>query len=279
MTDEQQVSPEAASVPPPKPQQEEMPFAVVLGEPQYQLPKDLYIPPDALEVILEAFEGPLDLLLYLIRRQNLDILDIPIADITEQYINYIQMMQDMRFELAAEYLLMAAMLAEIKSRMLLPRVNVDEEDEEGDPRAELIRRLQEYERFKQAAEDLDELPQLGRDVHSVKVDAPHKNLDLPPPDVDLKEILLALKDVMSRADMFTSHHIQQEPLSLRERMSRVLETVNSSTFTDFTDLFDLAEGRPGVVVTFMATLELIKQQLIELVQNESFGTIHVKARG
>ena len=279
MTDQQQVAPEAVSAPPPKPQQEEMPFAVVLGEPQYQLPKDLYIPPDALEVILEAFEGPLDLLLYLIRRQNLDILDIPIADITEQYINYIQMMQDMRFELAAEYLLMAAMLAEIKSRMLLPRVNVDEEDEEGDPRAELIRRLQEYERFKQAAEDLDELPQLGRDVHSVKVDAPHKNLDLPPPDVDLKEILLALKDVMSRADMFTSHHIQQEPLSLRERMSRVLETVNSSTFTDFTDLFDLAEGRPGVVVTFMATLELIKQQLIELVQNESFGTIHVKARG
>jgi segregation and condensation protein A len=190
MTDEQQAAPEAASAPPPKPQQEEMPFAVVLGEPQYQLPKDLYIPPDALEVILEAFEGPLDLLLYLIRRQNLDILDIPIADITEQYINYIQMMQDMRFELAAEYLLMAAMLAEIKSRMLLPRVNVDEEDEEGDPRAELIRRLQEYERFKQAAEDLDELPQLGRDVHSVKVDAPHKNLDLPPPDVDLKEILL-----------------------------------------------------------------------------------------
>jgi len=279
MTDEQQVTPEAASAPPPTPQQEEMPFAVVLGEPQYQLPKDLYIPPDALEVILEAFEGPLDLLLYLIRRQNLDILDIPIADITEQYINYIQMMQDMRFELAAEYLLMAAMLAEIKSRMLLPRVNVDEEDEEGDPRAELIRRLQEYERFKQAAEDLDELPQLGRDVHSVKVDAPHKNVDLPPPDVDLKEILLALKDVMNRADMFTSHHIQQEPLSLRERMSRVLETVNSSTFTDFTDLFDLAEGRPGVVVTFMATLELIKQQLIELVQNESFGTIHVKARG
>lgn len=279
MTDEQQVTPEAVSAPPPKPQQEEMPFAVVLGEPQYQLPKDLYIPPDALEVILEAFEGPLDLLLYLIRRQNLDILDIPIADITEQYINYIQMMQDMRFELAAEYLLMAAMLAEIKSRMLLPRVNVDEVDEEGDPRAELIRRLQEYERFKQAAEDLDELPQLGRDVHSVKVDAPHKNLDLPPPDVDLKEILLALKDVMNRADMFTSHHIQQEPLSLRERMSRVLETVNSTTFTAFTDLFDLAEGRPGVVVTFMATLELIKQQLIELVQNESFGTIHVKARG
>jgi segregation and condensation protein A len=279
MTDEQQVTPEAVSAPPPKPQQEEMPFAVVLGEPQYQLPKDLYIPPDALEVILEAFEGPLDLLLYLIRRQNLDILDIPIADITEQYINYIQMMQDMRFELAAEYLLMAAMLAEIKSRMLLPRVNVDEEDEEGDPRAELIRRLQEYERFKQAAEDLDELPQLGRDVHSVKVDAPHKILDLPPPDVDLKEILLALKDVMNRADMFTSHHIQQEPLSLRERMSRVLETVNSTTFTAFTDLFDLAEGRPGVVVTFMATLELIKQQLIELVQNESFGTIHVKARG
>lgn len=262
-----------------QPQQEEMPFAVVAGEPQFTLPKDLYIPPDALEVFLDAFEGPLDLLLYLIRRQNLDILDIPIADITLQYIQYIEMMQEMRFELAAEYLVMAAMLAEIKSRMLLPRVSVDDEDDETDPRAELIRRLQEYERFKQAAEDINDLPQLGRELHTVKVDVPHKHIDQDPPDVDLKEVLLALKDVMHRADMFTSHHVQAEALSLRERMSRVLDAVNAESFTEFSHLFDLAEGRPGVVVTFMAILELIKQQLIELVQADSFAPIHVKARG
>jgi len=261
-----------------QPQQEEMPFAVVQGEPQFTLPKDLYIPPDALEVFLDAFEGPLDLLLYLIRRQNLDILDIPIADITVQYIQYIEMMQEMRFELAAEYLVMAAMLAEIKSRMLLPRVNVDDEDDESDPRAELIRRLQEYERFKQAAEDINGLPQVGRELHLVKVDVPFKHIEQDPPDVDLREVLLALKDVMHRADMFSSHQVQAEPLSLRERMSRVLETVHAESFTEFTHLFDIAEGRPGVVVTFMAILELIKQQLIELVQADSFATIHVKAR-
>ena len=260
-----------------KPQQEEMPFAVVQGQPQYNLPKDLYIPPDALEVFLDAFEGPLDLLLYLIRRQNLDILDIPIADITVQYMEYIDLMQDMRLELAAEYLVMAAMLAEIKSRMLLPRPQA-EEDDEHDPRPELIRRLQEYERFKQAAEDISELPQLGRDVFPVVVEAPHKHVDQPPPDVDLKEVLLALKDVFHRADMFTSHHVAREPLSLRERMSRVLESVSSERFALFTDLFDISEGRQGVVVTFMAVLELIKQQLIELVQAEHFAPIHVKAR-
>lgn len=261
-----------------QPQQEEMPFAVVQGEPQFTLPKDLYIPPDALEVFLDAFEGPLDLLLYLIRRQNLDILDIPIADITIQYVQYIEMMQEMRFELAAEYLVMAAMLAEIKSRMLLPRVNVEDDEDETDPRAELIRRLQEYERFKQAAQDINDLPQVGRDVHPVKVAAPHKQTEQEPPDVDLREVLLALKDVMHRADMFTSHQVAKEPLSLRERMSRVLESVSSDNFTDFADLFDLTEGRSGVVVTFMAILELIKQQLIELVQAESFASIHVKAR-
>jgi len=260
------------------PQQEEMPFAVVQGQPQYNLPKDLYIPPDALEVFLDAFAGPLDLLLYLIRRQNLDILDIPIADITVQYMEYIELMQDMRLELAAEYLVMAAMLAEIKSRMLLPRPQPDEE-EEGDPRAELIRRLQEYERFKQAAEDISELPQLGRDVFPVVAEAPYKDIDQPPPDVDMKEVLLALKDVLHRADMFSSHHIEREALSMRERMGRVLDTVDTQRFTDFTDLFDISEGRRGVVVTFMAVLELIKQQLIELVQAESFAPIHVKARG
>ena len=261
-----------------QPRQEEMPFAVVQGEPQYTLPKDLYIPPDALEVFLDAFEGPLDLLLYLIRRQNLDILDIPIADITKQYIHYIEMMREMRFELAAEYLVMAAMLAEIKSRMLLPRVHTDDEDDDTDPRAELIRRLQEYERFKQAAQDINDLPQIGRELHVVKVEVPHKHIEQEPPEVDLREVLLALKDVMHRADMFSSHQVTREPLSLRERMTRVLDTVHAENFTEFTDLFDIAEGRQGVVVPFMAILELIKQQLIELVQADSFATIHVKAR-
>ena len=260
------------------PQQEEMPFAVVQGQPQFNLPKDLYIPPDALEVFLDAFEGPLDLLLYLIRRQNLDILDIPIADITAQYMEYIDLMTDLRLELAAEYLVMAAMLAEIKSRMLLPRTQTEEE-EERDPRAELIRRLQEYERFKQAAEDINELPQLGRDVFPVVAETPHKNVFQEPPEVDLKEVLHALRDVLHRADMFTSHQIARETLSLRARMSRVMDTISAQRFTEFTNLFDISEGRQGVVVTFMAVLELIKQQLIELVQAESFAPIHVKARG
>jgi len=266
---------EAATVA--QPQQAEMPFAVVQGSPQFTLPKDLYIPPDALEVFLDAFEGPLDLLLYLIKRQNLDILDIPIADITAQYMSYIDLMQDIRLELAAEYLVMAAMLAEIKSRMLLPRTDI--EDEEGDdPRAELIRRLQEYERFKQAAEDLNQLPQLGRDLFQTMAEVPDKHIDRKPPDVELRELLLALKDVLHRADMFSSHHITQEPLSLRERMSRVLESVSADHFTHFSELFDLSEGRQGVVVAFMAVLELIKQSLIELVQAEPYAPIHVKAR-
>ena len=258
------------------PQQEEMPFAVVEGEPQYQIPQDLYIPPDALEVFLDAFEGPLDLLLYLIKRQNLDILNIPLAQITAQYMEYIEMMRELRLELAAEYLVMAAMLAEIKSRMLLPRPQ--EEEEEGeDPRAELIRRLQEYERFKQAAEDLHGLPQLGRDVFPVQVEVPDRNIDRKPPDVDLKELLHALRDVLKRADMFSKHQITKEPLSLRERMSRVLETVRHDRFTDFPELFDITEGRDGVVVTFMAILELLKQTLIEMVQTDTFGPIHLKA--
>lgn len=262
----------------PAPHQEEMPFAVVEGEPQYQVPQDLYIPPDALEVFLDAFEGPLDLLLYLIKRQNLDILNIPLAQITAQYMEYIEMMRELRLELAAEYLVMAAMLAEIKSRMLLPRPQ--EEEEEGeDPRAELIRRLQEYERFKQAAEELHELPQLGRDVFQVQVEVPDKNIDRKPPDLDLKELLYALRDVLKRADMFSKHQITKEPLSLRERMSRVLETVRPDRFTDFHELFDITEGRDGVVVTFMAILELLKQTLIEMVQTESFGPIHIKAVG
>lgn len=257
-------------------EQEEMPFAVVQGAPWSTLPKDLYIPPDALEVFLDAFEGPLDLLIYLIKRQNLDILDIPIAHITSQYMEYVELMKEFRLELAAEYLVMAAMLAEIKSRMLLPRHEEDESDEE-DPRAELIRRLQEYERYKQAAEDLDALPRLGRDKFQAEAEMQHKALEQQLPDVDLREMLLALKDVMRRADMFSKHHVQLEPLSVRERMSMVLGVLKSDKFTDFTDLFDVKEGRLGVVVTFLAILELIRESMIILIQADSFGPIHVKA--
>jgi segregation and condensation protein A len=254
-----------------------MPFALVLGAPLLTLPQDLYIPPDALEVFLDAFEGPLDLLLYLIKRQNLDILDIPIADITDQYMVYVELMKGLKLELAAEYLVMAAMLAEIKSRMLLPRPNDDGEDEE-DPRAELIRRLQEYERFKRAAQDLDTLPRLERDLFCVHAEIPPGHLRRIPPEVDLREVLIALRGLLARADLFTSHRVEKESLSLRERMSLVLERVRVGCFVRFTDLFDLTEGRAGVVVTFLALLELIKAATLELVQAEPFAPIHVRMR-
>ncbi|MEO0443521.1 MAG: ScpA family protein [Pseudomonadota bacterium] len=261
------------------PAQDEMPFALVHGQAYTELPKDLYIPPDALEIILEAFEGPLDLLLYLIRRQNLDILDINVAEITHQYVSYVEMMDAMQFELAAEYLVMAAMLAEIKSRTLLPR-NQEQEQDEDDPRAALIRRLQEYERFKQAACDIDELPRLHRDINLASAQAPDRNLTRPDPEVDLKEILLALSEVLRRADMFESHQVQREPLSTRERMTQILETLGKKkTFIPFVSLFTVNEGRMGVIVTFMAVMELIKESLIDIVQSESFGPIHIKARG
>lgn len=259
------------------PQQGEMPFAVVLGQAITELPKDLYIPPQALEVFLEAFEGPLDLLLYLIKRQNLDILDIDVSAITEQYMQYVELMDAMKFELAAEYLLMAAMLAEIKSRMLLPRATPDEADEE-DPRALLIRRLQEYERFKQAAEDLDTLPRQERDTFPAHVEPPVDDRSRPDPDVSLREVLLALSDVMRRAKLTESHHISREALSTRERMSDVLEALSGREFVPFVTLFRRDEGRLGVVVTFLAIMELIKESLVELVQTESFGAIHIKAR-
>lgn len=260
-------------------EQTEMPFAIVQGTAVTELPKDLYIPPDALEVFLaESFEGPLDLLLYLIKRQNLNILDIPIAAITHQYVEYVDVMTDMHLELAGEYLVMAAMLAEIKSRMLLPRM-VSEEEDENDPRAELVRRLQEYERYKQAAEDIDELPRVRRDVFPVDVDSPDLKVVRLPPRVEMKDVLSAFKDVLQRVSMYEKHHIQMEPLSVRERMSRVLSAVSVDQFTDFTDLFDLEEGRGGVVVTLLAILELIKQSMLELVQTEAYGPIHVKAVG
>lgn len=256
------------------PRQQVMPFALVQGR-QMMPPQDLYIPPDALEVFLEAFEGPLDLLLYLIKRNNLDILDIPIAEITRQYMQYIDLMQDMRLELAAEYLVMAAMLAEIKSRMLLPRPATVED--EADPRAELVRRLQEYERFKQAADDIDRLPRMERDTFPVTVDVPEVKVVKMPPQVDLREILLAFQEVMTRAEMYSHHHIALEPLSVRERMSTILQSLDSEQFTAFTTLFTVEEGRRGVVVTLLAILELIKESLIEMVQSEVFGPIYVKA--
>ena len=261
----------------PSPAQGEMPFAIVAGKALTEVPKDLYIPPDALEIILEVFEGPLDLLLYLIRKQNIDILDINVADITRQYISYVEMMSALQFELAAEYLVMAAMLAEIKSRMLLPRAPTEDEEEE-DPRAMLIRRLQEYERFKQAAEDIDELPRVGRDVHPAYAQGPDRNLTRPEPDVDMKELLLALSEVLRRADMFTSHQVEKEKLSTRERMGQVLDKLSHGQFTPFVSLFRVSEGRLGVVVTFLAVMELIKESLVEIIQNEPFGPIHVKSR-
>jgi len=258
------------------PPQGEAPLAIVRGEPLTALPKDLYIPPDALEVILEAFEGPLDLLLYLIKRQNLNILDIPVAEVTDQYMAYVEVMRGLRLELAAEYLVMAATLAEIKSRMLLPRPADMDEDEE-DPRAELIRRLLEYERFKQAAEDLDALPRLERDVFVSSAAADALVPERPPPEVDLREVLTALHEVMRRAEMFVHHRIERESLSLRERMSMVLSAVGPDRFSPLADLLDLAEGRMGVVITFLAVLELIKGSLIELVQAEPYAPIYVKA--
>ena len=279
MTSETRIAPPADAAthnPNPRPQQQEMPLAMVLGQPVVEVPKDLYIPPDALEVILDAFEGPLDLLLYLIRRQNLDILDIPVAEITRQYVDYIQSMQEMRFELAAEYLVMAAILAEIKSRMLLPRPPSDE-GQEDDPRADLVRRLQEYERYKQAAEDIDSLPRLDRDTSVASAFVPeHASVRLPPP-VELREMLLALHDVLKRAELFTQHAIKRDALSVRQRMGELLERLNDGVFHRFESLFAVEEGRLGVVVTFLGLLTLAKEQLVDIVQESPTAPIYVKS--
>ncbi len=258
------------------PQQQEMPLAVVHGQPVLQIPQDLYIPPDALEVILDAFEGPLDLLLYLIRRQNLDILDIPVAEITKQYVEYIGVMQELRFELAAEYLVMAAILAEVKSRMLLPRPPA-EDGEEADPRAELVRRLQEYERFKQAAEDLDALPRQDRDTSPAQAHVPDRAAIKLPPPVELKEMLLALHDVLKRAELFSGHAIKREALSVRQRMGDVLGRLEDGRFYRFETLFTAEEGKLGVLVTFLALLELAKEQLLDIVQEAPLAPIYVKS--
>ncbi|CAK9890634.1 Segregation and condensation protein A [Pseudomonas fluorescens] len=257
--------------------QQELPLVLVYGEAMTEMPVDLYIPPDALEVFLEAFEGPLDLLLYLIRKQNVDILDIPVAQITRQYMGYVELMKTVRLELAAEYLVMAAMLAEIKSRMLLPR-SAEIEEEEADPRAELIRRLQEYERFKAAAEGIDGLSRVGREVIVPRLDAPQAKARKLLPEVSLEELLVSMAEVLRRGDLFESHQVSREALSTRERMSEVLERLKGGGFVPFVELFTAEEGKLGVVVTFMAILELVKESLIELVQNEPFAPIHVRAR-
>jgi segregation and condensation protein A len=257
------------------PEQGEMPFAMINGEPITEMPRDLYIPPQALEIFLEAFEGPLDLLLYLIRRQNLNVLDIPIAEITRQYTQYIELMQELQLELAGEYLLMAATLAEIKSRMLLPRPAGDA-DTEDDPRAELVRRLQQYERFKRAAIDMDQLERLDRDVWQASAELRDRPAARTLPQVDLREMLLAFKDVALRAQMFSHHHVQREPLSVRERMTQVLAALDQESFVDFVSLFRPEEGRMGVTVTFIALLELMREGLIDVVQTELLAPLHVR---
>ncbi len=258
------------------PQQKEMPIAVVNGEAVAEPPQDLYIPPDAMEVFLESFEGPLDLLLYLIRKQNLDILDIPVAEITRQYVEYIELMRLVKLDLAAEYMVMAAILGEIKSRMLLPRP-VEEGEEEDDPRMQLVRRLQEYERYRKAAMDMETLPRVGRDVFVAGAYADAEKVPRPQPKVNLMELFDVFREVLARAEKFRHWQVDRETLSVRERMTQVLARLESNAdFVRFESLFDPTEGRMGVVVTFIAILELIKDQLLTLVQSEAFAPIHVK---
>ncbi len=259
-----------------QPVQQPLPLAFINGEAVIEKPQDLYIPPDALEVILESFEGPLDLLLYLIRKQKFDITTLPIADVTRQYMEYVDLMRELRLELAAEYLLMAAILAEIKSRLLLPKRSSDDEDED-DPRAELIRRLREYEVVKQAAEELDAQPRLDRDVFTVNVSkAESVSAIRVEPDVSIQELVLAFSQAMKRAEAFEHHTIAKEALSTRERMSMILATVSRHEYTPLDGLFAAEEGKAGVIVSFLAILELVKEHLLVCVQAGPYARIHVK---
>jgi len=259
-------------------QQQPLPLAFIHGEAVVEKPQDLFIPPDALEIILESFEGPLDLLLYLIRKQKFDILNLPIAPITEQYMAYVELMKDAKLDLATEYLVMAAILAEIKSRLLLPKQTVEEDEE--DPRAELVKRLQEYEVIKSAAEGLDELPRLERDLYLASASLP-ENFQVRTVDaeVDLLELVTAFQAVLKRAQAYEHHHIAREVLSTRERMSEIIAFLTKQSggdFSPFESLFSVDEGKQGVVVSFLAILELLKESLIEVVQAEVFGRIHVR---
>ena len=251
-------------------------YATVLGQPLHDLPKDLYIPPNALEIFLESFSGPLDLLLYLIKKENLNILDIPIMQVTAQYMEYVELMMHLHLELAAEYLVMAAMLAEIKSKMLLPRP-ASIEAEEGDPRVELIRRLREYERYKKAAEDIDVLPRMQREIFPVAVLFPEtKTVTGALPKLELQELLTAFKEVMQRSSMYINHHVRRESLSVRERMTQILSSLQTLKFVSFESMFKVEEGRLGVIVTFIAILELLRQKTIDIVQTEFYGSIYLK---
>ncbi|MBR9726937.1 segregation and condensation protein A [Shewanella intestini] len=257
--------------------QQSLPLAVVRGKALATLPVDLFIPPEALEVFLEAFEGPLDLLLYLIRKQKMDVVDLPIQQITTQYLTYIEILTEARIELAADYLVMAATLAEIKSRLLLPKMALEEDDEE-DPRVRLIKQLKAYEVIKQAAQDIDALPRLERDVFQASV---HSHPDIKPtmvaPDVSLGELARAFGQVLARIEANVDHQVQKEHLSTRERMSQILERLNGNEYVEFKTLFDIEEGRAGVVVTFLALMELIKSMLVNVLQSKPFATIYVKA--
>ena len=250
-------------------------FARLYGEPLFALPQDLYIPPDALEVFLEAFEGPLDLLLYLIRKQNFNILDIPMAELTRQYLGYVDQVRERNLELAGEYLLMAAMLIEIKSRMLLPQRQATEGEEAEDPRAELVRRLLEYEQIKLASLQLAQMPQLGRDFLAARVHIEQAE-SLRLPEVDPSELQQAWRDILRRAKLVQHHHISREALSVREHMSQVLRRLQGKRFVEFAELFDLELGVPVLVVTFIAMLELAKETLIEITQAEAFAPIYVR---
>ena len=254
------------------------PTARVRGELLAELPQDLYIPPDALEVFLEAFEGPLDLLLYLIRKANVDILDIPMADLTRQYLEYVEVMRRKNLELAAEYLVMAAMLMEIKSRMLLPRPKHVSDDEAEDPRAELVRRLLEYERMKAAALKLDELPQVGRDVFSVEVWV-EQTIAKRLPQVCAEDLAAAWRGLLDQARVRQHHRVTREELSVREHMTVILRTLQDGAFREFRELFDPEKGVPVLVVTFLALLELAREALIEVTQSEPFAPIYVKRAG
>ena len=256
------------------PRQEEMILATVQGKRVTTLPEDLYVPPNALEILLDTFAGPLDFLLYLIRKQNIDILDIDVAKISEQYTSYIDLMDALQIELAGDYLVMAAYLAELKSRMLLPRP--EEQKDEEDPRAELIRRLQEYQRFKSAAEKIDTMPRIDRDFYAAQAQLPEFALETPLADIPLEGLALALAEVMRRVEQSQAHLINFEELSIRERMTHILERMRNEAFIEFITLFNKEEGKIGVVVTFLAILELLKDSLIEIVQSEEFGPIHIK---
>ena len=249
-------------------------MAKIYGEPVIELPHDLYIPPDALEIVLEAFEGPLDLLLYLIRKENLDILDIPMAPLTRQYLEYVEIMRKTNLELAAEYLVMAAMLMEIKSRLLLPRPPSAEPSEE-DPRAELVRRLLEYERMKKAAQGLDELPQVGRDVIAISVWI-EKQVSQRLPDVNPRDLAEAWRTLLHRARLTAHHRVSREELSVRAHMSSILRALKEKRVVEFGELFDPARGVAVLVVTFLALLELARELLVEVTQSAGFGPIYVK---